>query len=256
MTNTYDDWARDRAIDELHYEAVMERAKWEQCIYLFVEGESEKIAFPLLLGKLIDLHEVGVVVAVYNGNGNLYTALKLMSQTLSYDRPIVATYDNDPEGVRSLRRYEQSNFVSDQVRFYPIPGSPVVQFPDGHRGGSFEESFENKDFLEACFSTNIVPEEISRRRPLIEQQFDPVKPWLEQLRKFCAQSGFTDWTARKPHLAKHLAINCSEIPQTYKELAGIIRKTREQYPVRDPNDVELPKVPGLTFRPKKENSQQ
>jgi len=255
MSMTYDDYARDMALVELHHEAVMERAKWEQCIYLFVEGESEQIAFPVLLGEFIDLEDLGIVIAVYNGNGNLYTALKLLSQTLSHDRPVVATYDNDLDGVRAVRRYEQSDFVSDRVHFFAIPNSPVVEFSDGHRGGSFEESFEPGDFLDVCFSTEIVTEEISRQRQVFERQFEPGKPWLPQVRKFCAERDFTKWTARKPKLAENLAWNCSSIPDTYKELAAIIQDVREKYPVRDPNDAQLPKVHGLTDWPENDKAQ-
>ena len=255
MSMTYDDYAREMALDELHQEAVMERATREQCIYLFVEGESERIAFPILLGNIVNLEELGVVVAVYNGNGNLYTALKLLSQTLSYDRPVIATYDNDPDGVRSVRRYRESDFVSDRVFFHSIPTSPVVEFPHGHRGGSFEESFAATDFLAACFSPPVLPHEISERRQQFESLFEPGKPWLDQVRKFCAQHGFKDWSARKPILAERLAEDCAATPDTYEKLANLIRDVRQQHPVRHPDDVELPKVQGLTYWPDKENGQ-
>jgi len=248
MSMTYDDYARDEALVELHREAVMERAKREQSIYLFVEGESEERAFPVLLREFIDLEDLGVDTAGYKGNGNLYTALKLLSKTLSHDRPVVATYDNDPAGLHALRRY-QRDFVSDRVYFFPIPSTPVVEFVDGHRGGSFEESFDLTDFLDACFSTEIVPERISRERQAFERRFDPAKPWLPQVRKFCAEMADMDWKLRKPKLAEYLAWNCSRIPDTYRELARIIQKVRQDYPVRDPNDVELPKVHGLNYWP-------
>ena len=253
MGMTYDEYAHEMAIDELHQEAVMERAKREQCIYLFVEGESERIALPTLLGDLVDLDELGVVVAVYNGNGNLYTALKLLSQTLSYDRPVIATYDNDPDGARSLRRYKESDFANDLVFFYSIPISPVVEFPNGHQGGSFEEAFAVEDFLSACFSPPILPDEICERRQEFESIFESSKPWLDQVRKFCAQHGFKDWSAKKPVLAERLAEDCAVTPDTYEKLAKLIQDIREQHPVRHPDDVKLPKVHGLTYRPNKKN---
>jgi len=256
MSMTYDDYARERAIDDLHDEAVMERAKWEQCIYLFVEGESEKVAFPELLEDSIDLDKLGVVVAVYNGNGNLYTALNLLSQTLSYDRPVVATYDNDPDGIRALQRYQRSDFTSDRIHFFPIPKTPVVEYPGGHHGGSFEESFETGDFLEACFDRSIVPEKISRQRDDFKGIFEPSKPWLEQVRKYCARHDFKEWKAKKPVLAEYLATHYKTIPETYIELAGLIQRVRDEHPVRHPDDVELPKVHGLTYWPKKDNGQQ
>ena len=45
MTMTWDDVARDMALQELHDEAVMKQATRKQCVFLFVEGDSEEGAF-------------------------------------------------------------------------------------------------------------------------------------------------------------------------------------------------------------------
>ena len=49
MSITWDDIARDMALEDLHHEAVMKRATREQCIFLFVEGECEANTIPGLL---------------------------------------------------------------------------------------------------------------------------------------------------------------------------------------------------------------
>jgi hypothetical protein len=46
MSITWDDIARDMALEDLHHEAVMKRATREQCIFLFVEGECEANTIP------------------------------------------------------------------------------------------------------------------------------------------------------------------------------------------------------------------
>ncbi|MBN1126433.1 MAG: hypothetical protein JXA82_15615 [Sedimentisphaerales bacterium] len=155
MSMSFDECARDQALQDLHFEAMMERAKKEQCIFLFVEGESEEIAFPELLYQFVDLEEIGVVIANYNGHGNLHTSLRLLLKTLSHDRPVIVTYDNDPDGFRVFCRCHESDFMSDKITFFPIPQIPVVIFQGGHEGGSFEESFRSDEFIEAYFCSDI-----------------------------------------------------------------------------------------------------
>ena len=47
MSMDREDNAREAALDDLQYEAVMQQATRAQCIYLFVEGASEEAAFLL-----------------------------------------------------------------------------------------------------------------------------------------------------------------------------------------------------------------
>lgn len=76
------------AISDLHDEAVMARAAIEQAIFVFVEGDSEELALPLLFTDILDLEAVGARIANYNGHGNLRAALRLLKATLTHDRPI------------------------------------------------------------------------------------------------------------------------------------------------------------------------
>ena len=88
MSTTELDCAIEQAISDMHFEEVMKQATKAQCIYLFVEGESEERAFPILIEETrLDLENTGVIVANYNGYGNLKHTLRLLNKTLSHDRP-------------------------------------------------------------------------------------------------------------------------------------------------------------------------
>ena len=76
----------------------MKRATGGQCIFLFVEGDCEAKAIPLILWGAVDFDALGVRIANYNGRGNLAATLRLLSQTLSSDRPIILTYDYQVSG--------------------------------------------------------------------------------------------------------------------------------------------------------------
>jgi len=246
MSITYEDIAWENAIDDLYNEAKMDRARKEQCIFLFVEGESEEIAFPILLNELIDMNELGVVVANYNGIGNLAAALRLLSKTLSHDRPIIVTYDNDIKGVTNTRKIKIPKAKSDLFHLFPIPQIEVVEYPNGHTGGSFEESFLEDDFIKCAFTENVISKEVLEKRKDFENIFRVNKPWLKQLEKFCAELGFINCEIKKTALAEELATSVKNIPGTYIKLAELIKEVRTQYPVIHPDDVDLPKIPGLT----------
>ena len=59
MTTTWDDAARDMALQDLHDEAVMKQATRAQCIFLFVEGDSEAKAIPELLYDAAEFESLG-----------------------------------------------------------------------------------------------------------------------------------------------------------------------------------------------------
>jgi len=253
MSTTWDDVAADMAISDLHDEAVMARAALEQAIFLFVEGDSEEVALPLLFTDILDLEAVGAKIANYNGHGNLGAALRLLKLTLSHDRPIIVTHDNDPESIASVLKCEKQNLLGDLTYLFPIPTEPVVMYPCGHVGGSFEESFPVEMFLNVAFSDGMLPADVIAQRASFESGFNPSKPWLRQLQKFTADLGFVEWSTRKPLLAEALATECDELPLTFSRLATLIREVRDKHPVVHPDDVELPKVHGLTYFPEKES---
>jgi len=45
MATTIEDIQYDEMLSELHFEAVMKNEAQKQCIYVFVEGDSEEVAF-------------------------------------------------------------------------------------------------------------------------------------------------------------------------------------------------------------------
>ena len=244
MSMTPDDIAREMALDELHEEAIMARARREQAIFLFVEGESEECALPYLLeSDFLDAN--GVQVANYSGHGNLHAALRLLRKTLSHDRPVIVTHDNDPSSSASIRRCREQGLIGDKVTVLPIPCEAVVRYPCGHRGGSFEESFPVDLFLDQTFSDGVLPAPLELQRAAFEKIFDPLQPWLPQLRRFAALSGFMD-VPNKLMLAEGLSNSCGDLPVTYVRLRGLIEQVRTAHPVVHPRDVELPRVRGLT----------
>jgi hypothetical protein len=246
MSTTYEEIAQEIALAKLIDEAKIERAKKEQCIYLFVEGDSEEIAFPLLLNKIIDLAELGVIIANYNGIGNLNAALRLLSTTLSHDRPVIVTYDNDLDGKRAVQKYSMSSYFVPIVKLFPIPQIEVVNYPNDHKGGSFEESFLWEDFVNCAFQEDLLPNEILAKKDLFINTFDQKKPWYDQLKKYCALNGFHKFGINKLILAEKLALECKKIPQTYIDLADLISEVRNDYPIIHPDNVDLPDIPGLT----------
>lgn len=236
----------EQAYEELHHEEVMRQATLTQCIYVFVEGESEEVAFPLLLERAgIDFEKDGIVIANYNGINNLPHVLRIMAKTLSYDRPIIVTYDNDLDGQRISRKISQYA-SSSHIAFQTIPSNEVVTFKNGHNGGSFEEAFEPSYFIHTCFSNKFMPESISKRKSQFLVEFDVRKPWLSQVCQFCQLNGYKTFGDCKVKLAETLALYCSNIPPSFKELAELIKITRQSHPVRHPDDVDLPQIKGLT----------
>lgn len=245
--NNYDDWAWEQAIQDLHYEAVMDRATKEQCIYLLVEGASEERAFPILLEEVgVELDSLGVVVANYNGCRNLIHALRLLYKTLSSDRPVIATIDNDQDGKQILDKINKEDKIFHGVDFFLIPSEHVVEYPSGHKGGSFEEMFDKDSFIDCCFSEMLnVGERIPDKKEFLKS-FDPNKPWYHQVQKCFANSGNYNFSNKKTKLAELLAQSSQNVPPTIYALSELIKTVREEYPVIHPDDVTLPEIPGLT----------
>jgi hypothetical protein len=246
MSITWDDIARDMALEDLHHEAVMKRATREQCIFLFVEGECEANTIPGLLFDDVEFESLGIQVANYNGRGNLPVMLRFLRQTLSFDRPIILTYDNDPESLKSIETCRKQNLITELVYQFPIPNQPVVMYPSGHSGGSFEESFSIEEFLEAVFHENVMPQQIRSQFREFRGTFDSSRPWFRQVQKFCAHRGFPKIREKKVEVAELLATNINEQPATYVALAKLIREVRAKHPIKHPDDVVLPKIRGLT----------
>lgn len=242
MSASWEDTAGDMVISLIHDEVVMSRAVGEQCIFLFVEGESEEVAIPILMKNVIDLDALGVKIANYNGRDNLHAALRLLKLTLSHNRPVIITYYNDLASIESVEECKKQRLFNDLTYELRIPIEPVVTYACGHCGGSFEESFPPGVFLDCVFNKDILPPDICSKRDSFESVFDQSKPWVTQVRKFAALLGFNDWDAKKVSLAGYLALEVAEPPATYKKLAELIKTVREKHPVVRPDDVKSPEI--------------
>ena len=98
---------QDQLCEEMRWDAASRESALEQCIYLFVEGESEEGAFRILLeeGLGINFSDYGVVIANYNGIGNLKHVIRIMNQTLSHDCPMIFTFDDDDHLKSSSKKH-------------------------------------------------------------------------------------------------------------------------------------------------------
>lgn len=248
MSMTYEDYMREMAIEDLAEEQVMERAKQFQCIYLFVEGKSEEKTFPYLIKRAgLDLEKEGVIIANYNGNGNLIHSLRLLNKTLSNNRPVIITIDNDETGAKKINKISNKDYKNELIEIFPIPVEDKVKYKSGYTGGSFEEMFKKKHFINCCFTEDIMPQELVKLKSDFIEKFDNRKPWYKQIRKFCAMNGYSEFSNKKVFLAEYLAEDCENVPKAIQKLVNLIKKVRNGHPIKHPYDVELPKVRGLTY---------
>ncbi len=238
MATTIEDIMYDEMINELHHEVVMKNAALEQCIYIFVEGESEEATFQMLLEDQLcglNFEKIGVVIANYNGIGNLQHAVRLLRKTLSHDRPIVVTYDDDLEGKSKLK------YLSEPlITPFKIPQTPVVEFGNGSWGGSFEEVFSPDCFLRSCFEGEVLPGNFTGSPSDFSLNFDKAKPWIPQLAKYVSVTGCHPASINKVLLAENMAHNCDPVPDAFIKLAETVLDLRKQNPIKHPDDVELP----------------
>jgi len=237
MGTTIEDIQYEEAWCKFHQEIVMKNAAISQCIYVFVEGESEETAVPILLDRLnIDMEDFGIVVANYNGIGNLGHSIRLLGKTLSHDRPVIITFDNDKEGKRIIGTVSNPIFTE-----FPIPLTPVVTYSDGHAGGSFEESFSPETFIRACFTPELIGAHLSNMEVIFRSCFDNARPWFSQVAQFIQSNGGQATQLNKPKIAEYMAEHCDPIPDTYIKLSEKLIDLRAQNPIKHPEDVDVPR---------------
>jgi hypothetical protein len=235
MATTLEDIAYEEKFAKLHDEIVIQNAAISQCIYLFVEGDSEEVAMPILLNRLnLDIKGLGIVVANYNGIGNLRHAIRLLQNTLSHDRPSIITFDNDLDGKALVGKIGNSIFTE-----FPIPNYPVVTFKDGYKGGSFEESFNVNLFIDACFQQLLACDELSDKEVQFRTSFHINKPWFSQMVQFIQSVNGKLSLLNKPQIARYMALHCDPVPETYSLLSKLILELRSTHPIKHPDDVEL-----------------
>jgi|TARA_R110000851_G_scaffold39956_3_gene101043 OLD-like protein len=235
MATTIEDIQYDEMISELHFDAVMKNEAQKQCIYIFVEGDSEEFVFqPLLEMCGVNFETDGVVVANYNGIGNLKHAIRLLRKTLSHDRPIIVTFDDDPAGKRV------SKAINDPlISTFKIPLNPVVTYKNGEQGGSFEECFTANCFIESSFKQGAIDSIALGKESKFRKTFDPRTPWVSQLTRFIQSEGGNPSSLNKIEIAENMMSSCSPIPDTFEELANLVRKLRTMNPIKHPDDVEI-----------------
>ena len=139
---------------------------------------------------------------------------------------MIFTFDDDDK--KKVPNHKEAPVHS---YFFKIPQQPVVTLPNGDMGGSFEESFEPKDFIEACFETTLI-----KQNPQIEKQdfknnFNESMPFYNQIVKFLQEKGLKSYLPSKIEIAENLATTCDPEPTTYVQLAELIKNIREQHPV-------------------------
>ncbi|MEH0715890.1 TOPRIM nucleotidyl transferase/hydrolase domain-containing protein [Vibrio owensii] len=200
----------------------------EQCIYLFVEGESEEIAFRIILeeGLGIDFSEYGIVIANYNGIGNLKHVIRIMDKTLSHERPMIFTFDDDDPS-----KVPTQSSLANNIHLFKVPCTPTIQLASGQQGGSFEESFIPQDFIDACFDTNYLQANTHIKKQDFQAVFNPNKPFYPQIVNFLKSKQSAIYALPKPEIAENMAVACNPIPSTYVHLANLIKQIRQQYPV-------------------------
>ncbi|MFT6910317.1 MAG: hypothetical protein ACJAS1_007045 [Oleiphilaceae bacterium] len=187
------------------------------------------ILFRILLeeGLGVDFEKMGIVIANYNGIGNLKHVVRLMSLTLSHKRPMIFTFDDDNKSlVRSLGK-QPANF-----HLFRVPHSPAVTLPNGNFGGSFEESFVPVDYINALFETTLLKLNTQVDKKDFTAYFNPTLPFYDQSVKYLKAQRLQSYLPSKVEIAEHMATECSPVPQTYVELAELIKKIRRENPVQ------------------------
>jgi len=235
MGTTIEDIQYEEMLSEIHFEAVMKNEAQKQCIYLFVEGHSEEVAFQSLLEDCgVDFETDGIIIANYNGAGNLVHAIRLLRKTLSHDRPIIVTYDDDLEGKKLDGKINDSLITT-----FKIPSSPVVAYKNNSKGGSFEESFTPDCFVASCFKPEAIDNRVLAKESDFKNIFDPTRPWISQLAQFISAHGGDPSSINKVEIAENMASIADPVPNTYIELARVVTNVRANNPIKHPDEVDL-----------------
>lgn len=234
MATTMDDVIRDMAADEWYRSQEQEHfeglSKLFHAVYLFVEGESEKRALPILFELANYDHEAdSIIICNCGGATQFINALRLLRNTLSSDRPVVILLDNDQEGKDVFNELKALNFYN-------------LLIPQD-RDGEFEEIFSEDNFLKACLEDIIARKKTEKQKKKFEQHFDRTQPWSKQFYQFL---GLTkkQFAPNKPKIAEKMAIDCTSVPSDILNLIEVLKKVREKYPISNIADFNTRPFPG------------
>ncbi len=217
------------AFNSLYRESLV-KSDAEGCIYLFVEDENEKTAFRILLeeGLGINFKKYGIVLAHYGGIDNLKHTLKSMSQTADYAKPMIFTYNDDSKGKSAIKNF--TNMPSN-IHLFKVPYQPVVYLPDGKIGGTFAESFAPKDFINACFNTTLLKSHPDIHKQDFSKIFEDKKPYYRQIVNYLQNKNLINNLPCKVEIAESMASSCKNEPNTYHELASLIKEICKDHSV-------------------------
>ncbi|WP_372882915.1 hypothetical protein [Psychromonas sp.] len=215
---------------DMVYRESLVKSDLAHCIYLFVEDESEKMAFRILLeeGLGINFRKYGIVLAHYGGIDNLKHTVKLMNQPPRYLSPMIFTYGDDLKAKSDIKNF--SNMPAN-IHLFRVPYQPVVHLPDGKVGGSFIESFSPKDFINACFNTTLLKSHPDIRKQDFSKVFHHKKPYYTQIVSFLQNKKLSNYLPCKIEIAESMATYCQNEPSTYHKLASLIKEIRKNNPV-------------------------
>lgn len=238
----YDDHRIDAEADAYYEDLVKRISKSLYKMFLLVEGESEEIYFGEIFKEIVESNNM--VIANYNGINNLASTVRIICNTLNSNTPIIVTYDNDVAGRKEITKVQNlllnKNIINNEyLFFFEIPLEKKISYDNSHLGGSFEEMFEFEDFVEACFSEEVLPMKFIEKKEMIIRGVNIKKPWIMQIKKQLAIQGYKDFCSKKTMIAKILASNKTK-PHTVSELEKLILKVRKENSIHpDLFDAEL-----------------
>jgi hypothetical protein len=229
MSMSYNDVLYEMAISDLVESAIEEREKLIQCLYLFVEGKSEYIAFPRLLKAAgFSLEDNAVEIINIGGASNAKHVVKVLRKTISRNRPLVLVLDRDEAGIDATNNPVIRN--DELTTIVHIPQNPIVKYANGIEGGEFEDAFDVETLVSSCFRA-LPPDQAEKlNKESILSNLAPDKPRLNQIngeiRKIIA--GF--YEIDKALLAERLA-ESNVIPESIDHLAQVLVSIREEHPI-------------------------
>lgn len=201
-------------------------------MYLFVEGDTEEGVFPIIFERLnYEYDEDGVIIANCGGNGNFSHCIDLLRKTLSNNRPVLITYDNDTNSDSKIQKLKSSHH--DKLYFYSLPfKNNKITFKNGFLGGSFEELFEKEEYIESIFSIKELNQYIDCKHELLKT-INNKSLWFNQIKGFFHNKLNCDIEGYKKKIGMFIAKNCRKIPQEFSEIIDLIKKIRKEYPVKN-----------------------
>ena len=231
MSMSYSDYAYEEAIADLYKSALKKREKLIQCIYLFVEGKSELLAIPRLLELAnYSLEDNAVEIVDIGGAANSKHVVNVLRRTISRERPLVLVLDLDEAGINAANHPLIRN--DDLTSVVHMPKDPAVEYTNGLRGGTFEDSFDIETLIDATLKTlsSDLRETLSLKSILTN--IDIEKPRLNQISRELRVTipGFNE--VDKISLAGQLA-EISKAPLSILNLAQHLTSIREEHPLLD-----------------------